>query len=133
MKKKIWSARIKKRYLLVNYIFSIYIAISDEMTITAIPKEFIMKKIIISPQIAITFIYSLFNHCLEWNDHCGRLAKGSDYYETKIIVSFQTAIILLYSLFVFIFFSIIFPLKQECLIDTPLKQHIASYCCGIIV
>ena len=43
----------------------------------------------------------------------GRLAKGSDYYETKIIVSFQTAIMFLYSLFVFIFISIIFHMKQR--------------------
>ena len=60
------------------------------------------------------YLYILHLHrCLEWNDHCGRLAKGSDYYETKIIVSFETTIIFIYSLFVFIFFSIIFHMKQR--------------------
>ena len=38
MKKKIWSACIKKRYLLVIYIFSIYIVVSNETTIEVAPK-----------------------------------------------------------------------------------------------
>ena len=83
--------------------------------------------------IHLLFIYSLFQSLSEMKRPLRSLQKGSDYYETKIIVSFQAAIIFIYSLFVFIFISIIFHMKQECLIDTPLKQHIASYCYGIII
>ena len=36
------------------------------------------EKLIITSQIAITSIYSLFNRCLKWNDHWGRSKKGSD-------------------------------------------------------
>ena len=66
MKKKIWSARIKKRYLLVNYIFSFLITISDEMTITVIPKEFIMKNHHLVPNSDYIYIFSI--SIVVWNE-----------------------------------------------------------------
>ena len=94
MKKKIWSACTKKRYLLVNYIFSISIVISDEMTITAIPKEFITKNnhlvpnsdyiyifsflIVVSNETTIKVVPKQRKWLLLWNEN-HRLIQNNDY------------------------------------------------------
>ena len=68
-----------------------------------------LRKIIISSQIVITSIYSLFNRCLEWNDHQGRPKTK----EVIIIVKRKSSShskqrLYLYILFLYPYFSQLF-------------------------
>ena len=106
MKKKIWSARIKKRYLLVIYIFSFQSLSRMRWPLQPSQRNH-YEKLIITSQIAITFIYSLFASLSRMKRPLRSLHKGSDYYWNEKSSHFRHRLYL-FILFLYSYFSQLF-------------------------
>ena len=125
MKKKIWSARIKKRYLLVNYIFSISIVVSNETTITVIPKESLWKINHLVPNSDYIYIFSI---CIVvWNETTIAVASKRKWllWNEKSSSRFKQRLYF-YILFLYSYLSQLFSIWNSDLMDVVELNHMLT-------